>query len=318
MSATRFSIASMFLLMMVVAVVVNAVVQSVHSVYRAPAGFGDGEGFVLGGGIVLGTIAGIVVALTHCRWFVAIPVGGPAGLLIGLVTGLLVAMPAGLPVLLAGCPLVLLYAVAVRFLSRPEDREAAWPDWSVPAWDALARRKRSGQPWGARWDTPATGVPRRFGIGVLMLLVTLSAVLFSILQTVGAGPEVFAVISSMVVAVAIGQVFLFGGRYPRAASIWVGICFAPLQAIALCLWAYLEPGSNWSPSILQLLAALLASAFIAIPIGAGFGYLSGGLVGGVFLTLDALTRWQRSRHNAAEAAAPPEAPPKERPSPDRF
>jgi MFS family permease len=311
MSATRFSIASMFLLTMVVAVVVGAVVQSVQSVYRAPAGFGGGEGFVVVGGIVLGMIAGIVVALTHCRWFVAIPIGGPAGLVIGSVIGLLIAVPAGLPVLLAGCPLVLLYAVAVRFLSRPEDRAAAWPDWSVPAWDALARRKRSGQPWGARWDAPATGVPRRFGIGVLMLLVTLSAVLFSALQTIGVWPEVFAVISSMVVAVAIGQVFLFGGRYPRAASIWVGSCFAPLQAIALCLWAYFEPGSRWSVSIAAMLVVALGSAILSAPLGAAFGYLSGGLVGGVFLTLDALTKWRRSRHDAGKAAAPPETPPKE-------
>jgi hypothetical protein len=29
------------------------------------------------------------------------------------------------------------------------------------------------QPWGASWDTPAAGVPRRFGVGILMLLMTL-------------------------------------------------------------------------------------------------------------------------------------------------
>jgi hypothetical protein len=39
----------------------------------------------------------------------------------------------------------------------------------------------SDRPWGARWDTPATGVPRRFGVGILMLLMTLFAVLFSVM-----------------------------------------------------------------------------------------------------------------------------------------
>ena len=64
-----------------------------------------------------------------------------------------------------------------------------------------------------------------------MLLMTLFAVLFSLLRSVGADLETFAIISTMVAALALGQILLFGGRYPRAASIWVGGCLFPLQVI---------------------------------------------------------------------------------------
>jgi hypothetical protein len=118
--------------------------------------------------------------------------------------------------------------------------------------------------------------------------------------------EVFVVISTMFAAVALGQIVLFGGRYPRAASIWVGACFFPLQAIALCLWMLFETGyrSSQSPAQLFLLFGMLL--LISIPIGAAFGYLSGGLVGGVFLILDSLAKRQRPPSDAIEPAEPQE------------
>jgi MFS family permease len=263
--------------------------------------------FVMVGGVILGTIAGVVVALTHCRWYVAIFLGAPAGFAIGYVIALLIAVPAGLPVLLAGCPLIVLYGVAVRYLSRPnghntaryssrpKDRNTLSPGTLLPPPETLpeAKPSRLDQPWGARWDSPACGLPRRFGLGVLMLLVTLAAVLFSALRSLGACPEVFAVISTMFAAVAVGQIFLFRGRYPRAASIWVGGCFFPLQVVALVIWLSLAYG----PAPIFAVAVML---LVSIPLGAGFGYLSGGLVGGVFLILDALAEKRRSLRDPAE------------------
>ena len=314
MSAPRFSIASMLLLTMVVAIVLSAVVQAVHqAVHQSPPRADDAQIFVMVLGTILGTIVGVVVALAHHRWFLAIPLGAPAGLVVGSVIGFLLVVPAGLPVLLAGCPLIVLFAVVVRRLSRTREHEAAWSDRSPPAPMTLpappptlpeAKPPRSGRPWGARWDTPAAGFPRRFGMGVLMLLVTLSAVLFSALRTMGAGVEIFAVISTMFAAVALGQLFLFRGRYPRAASIWVGSCFFPLQLIALCLWMFYTTGYR-SPSLVELLVFLGVLLF-SIPLGAGFGYLSGGLVGGVFLILDSLAKRQRPPSDAVEPAEPDE------------
>ena len=303
----------MLLLTMVVAVVLSAVVQVVH---QAPPTPDNGQMFLMIAGIILGTIVGVVVALAYYRWFVAIPLGVLVGLVIGYVIGLLLAVPAGLPVLLAGCPLIVLFAVVVRRLSRPTDYEPAWTERlppqpatlpSSPLAAPAARPSYLDRPWGARWDTPAAGVPRRFGMGILMLLMTLSAVLFSALRTVGAGVEFFAVISTMFAAVALGQLLLFRGRYPRAASIWVGSCFFPLQAIALCLWMFYTTGYRSSSSLVELLV-LSGVLLFSIPLGAAFGYLSGGLVGGVFLILDSVAKWQRSPSDAAEPVEPEEPP----------
>ena len=58
------------------------------------------------------------------------------------------------------------------------------------------------------------GVPRRFGIGTLMILVTAFAVLFSLLKVLHAPPTVFAGISIFVAVVAACQVLLFKGKKP--------------------------------------------------------------------------------------------------------
>jgi hypothetical protein len=143
-----------------------------------------------------------------------------------------------------------------------------------------------------------------------MLLMTLFAVLFSVMRTMGASVGTFAVISTMVAGVAIGQIVLFGGRYPRAASIWVGGCLFPLQFLTGWPLSYIF-GTPWTQvrqwgEVLALLLLWVLSLVITVPIGAGFGYLCGGVVGGVFLVLDALAEWRRSHGATVEAAEPPE------------
>jgi hypothetical protein len=154
-------------------------------------------------------------------------------------------------------------------------------------------------PWAARWDRPAAGVPRRFGIGVLMLLVAMYAVLFSAMSVMGASPAVFVPIAAFITIVGLGQVLLFRSRYPRAASIYSGAVALPLVMLAVIVVAVtVEPGPfrHWGP----FLALLFAVVFAAIPLGAMFGYLAGGLTAGVFLLIE---QW-KNRHPAADVEQP--------------
>jgi len=131
---------------------------------------------------------------------------------------------------------------------------------------------REGPP-GARWDTPAVGVPRRFGVGILLLMTTMFAALFSLMRLLGAGAEVFIMVAVLFAGVGLGQMLLYGGKYPRAASIWVGGCLFPVEVIGLMI----HLGSFHA----ELVLLLMMSPFL----GAGFGYLAGGLTAGVFLLL---------------------------------
>ena len=149
---------------------------------------------------------------------------------------------------------------------------------------------RQGPP-GARWDTPAAGVPHRFGMGILLLMTTMFAVLFAALQLLGARTAVFIVVAVMFTGVGLGQMLLYGGRYPRAASIWVGAALFPIEVIGL--WIHFG-----SPA--EGFAALL---IVSPLLGAGFGYLAGGLTAGVFFLLEKYVAWAKRRAQRKEDAA---------------
>jgi len=128
-------------------------------------------------------------------------------------------------------------------------------------------------PRGARWDTPAAGVPHRFGMGILMLMMTMFAVLFAAMQLLGARPEVFIVVAVLFAGVGLGQMLLYGGKYPRAASIWVGAGLFPVEMVGVLI----HMGARE-----EIICLLVGSPLL----GAGFGYLAGGLTAGVFLLLE--------------------------------
>jgi len=149
------------------------------------------------------------------------------------------------------------------------------------------------KPWGAGWDSEAVGVPRRFSLAVLFLMVTCYAVLFAGMQSLGAHPTIFAVIAVLVTGVGVGQTLLFGGAYPRAASIWAGACLFPVEILVVLVSYYLSsPDVSLSPEdVVEILVLML----VCIPTGAFLGYLSGGLVAGVFLLHDRFTNKMQSR-----------------------
>ncbi|MBN1908451.1 MAG: hypothetical protein JW818_01815 [Pirellulales bacterium] len=124
-------------------------------------------------------------------------------------------------------------------------------------------------------------VPRRFPMGTLMLMVTLFAVLFAVMQSFKLPGWLIFVIAGLFLAVGMGQVWLLRGRRPKLASMIAGAVFVPAVAAIL----YLMFGRRYPSASLNvwdyLLAALLA--YISIPVGVVLGYVFGCLAAGVFL-----------------------------------
>ncbi len=136
--------------------------------------------------------------------------------------------------------------------------------------------------WIAEIDRPAIGVPRRFGVFLMMLMVTLYAILFSFLRTLHASNTIFALLAVLFTGIGIGQAVLFGGRYPRAASIWIGAVMAPIEIIIYCCLE--NHFGQLSGS--EFVAAAIVLVIAGIPLGAIFGYLFGTLTAGGFYLVD--------------------------------
>lgn len=142
---------------------------------------------------------------------------------------------------------------------------------------------RAGRPWGASWDSEAAGVPRRFSLGVLFLMMTSFAVLFAVMQMMDANPAAFVVVAVLVIGVGLGQTLLFGGQFPRAASIWIGACLFPVEILAVIIESQAASTYGASP---ELVAFWVILVLFCIPAGAFVGYLAGGITAGLFLVLD--------------------------------
>ncbi len=122
-----------------------------------------------------------------------------------------------------------------------------------------------------------TGVPRRFGVGVMLVITTMYAVLFAVIQRASAWN--FAVIAIFFTLVGLAQAVLFKGRNPRRASAVTGVVFGVLLVLV----------SSRSVPILRQLAIpcpLPLAILLGAVSGALFGYLAGGLIAGVFLFLN--------------------------------
>ncbi|MCE5267176.1 MAG: hypothetical protein LLG00_04765 [Planctomycetaceae bacterium] len=125
---------------------------------------------------------------------------------------------------------------------------------------------------------PQVGIPRRFGIGTMMILVAVFAMLFSLLKTLGVPPVPFGCISIFVAGVAACQVLLFGGNNPRAASVVGGsIIFYAMMAVCACLETF-GPHDFTRETVFSLGGALNILGF-----GGLLGYLVGGLLAAIFL-----------------------------------
>lgn len=167
----------------------------------------------------------------------------------------------------------------------------------APAIEGGTEPARSpGGPAGAKWDRQAVGVPRRFGMAVLLLLVAMYAVLFSTMELLDAHPTVFIVVALLFTGVGLGQMLLFKGEYPRAASVWVGACLFPVEVFAVLLWVVLFPATHSSAG--DAVPWLVLLLVFSIPLGAGLGYLAGGLTAGAFLLIERYKKYRQKRPGA--------------------
>jgi hypothetical protein len=146
-------------------------------------------------------------------------------------------------------------------------------------------------PWGASWDRkPAVGMPRKFSMAVLMMMVTLFAVMFSILRWLDALPVYYGIFGVLVFGVTLGQMILFGGKYPRAASIWSGAVLLPLEIGVISLIFNLI--NVYHHNIFGRVVMTVFYMLFTVPVGALFGYLAGGLTAGVVLLLE----WKKDQN----------------------
>lgn len=129
-------------------------------------------------------------------------------------------------------------------------------------------------------------VPRRFGVGVLLVLVTMFGVLFAVLSSFRVPQAACAVVGVLFVGVAAGQALLFGGQKPREASICIGGILFPLSIMVVTVYM-----NHVGPRRERVdLAEMIPGLFCAVPAGCLFGYLAGTLTAGIFLAMGRLRK----------------------------
>ena len=141
-------------------------------------------------------------------------------------------------------------------------------------------------------ECPATdvaSVPRRFGAGVLMILVTAFAVLFATMQTVHVGQRLFEIIAVLFLGVTLGQILLFQGKKPRAASLLVGSILFPLELLVVDYYVALGGIYVWGGR--GMFYGRVAGTILGyVAAGAALGYLAGCVMASVFLVQEKLRR----------------------------
>lgn len=163
----------------------------------------------------------------------------------------------------------------------------------------------------AEWSgAPAAGVPRRFGAGGMLVIVTMFGLLYGALQWLRAPPGVFLGAAVFFAGLALAQMLFRGGRFPRAASVITGAILWPTELFFIMLYH-----DRKTPGGLRFYEAWEAwmTLVMNVPIGALLGYLGGCLVAGVVLVLDMVRdagkRLRRSRKVGQAAISQSEAPP---------
>lgn len=135
------------------------------------------------------------------------------------------------------------------------------------------------EPSSPRQASEPYGVPRRFGIGTLLIVTAAYGVLLAVLRSAGWYPGAILWTLVFISLVGLGQMLLFNAKRPREASVVTGALGLPLAILGAAMTYDTRP---YNP--LESLCGLMC----AFPFGAVAGYLAGGVVAGVFLLMDAV------------------------------
>lgn len=132
-----------------------------------------------------------------------------------------------------------------------------------------------------RPTTKIYSAPRRFDLATIFVVTSAYSLLFALMNASGFAPVASLIVGAFITFVGGAQALLFGGRYPRAASLAAGAVAAiPIALVSVMLTRRGFRGE-------EMFFAIPSSAIF----GAGGGYVAGVLVGGVFLIADVVRRW---------------------------
>jgi MFS family permease len=135
-------------------------------------------------------------------------------------------------------------------------------------------------------------VPRRYGIGTVLIVIAAFSVMLGVLRLLGAHPILCCIIIGLFVVVAIAQ--LIGPESPRKASMIGGALYVLVVGIVLSV---MSPGGG---------VVVLLALIIATPLGALLGYVAGGLFASIFLCIDAANQLRDSKASDTSESPPPD------------
>jgi hypothetical protein len=120
-------------------------------------------------------------------------------------------------------------------------------------------------------------VPRRFDLATIFVVTLAYSLLFGAMNAISFPPIASAMVAGFILIVGAAQAVLFGGKKPRMASIIAGAVIYSVVMVGAWIASGPRLYSAWQ---------LLAPASFVVAGGGMLGYLSGVVIGGVFLVAD--------------------------------